>query len=93
MDCLAEVAENAVPVVIQEAQHYRLADCPTHLDKLFCGEVESETNRAALGLACTPCHTNTFLLSIDGHGILVLLPSSERLVTLWITNRVTNSNC
>lgn len=49
-----------MPLVIQEAQHYRLADWHTHLDKLFCGEVESETNRAALGLACTPCHSNTF---------------------------------
>lgn len=32
----------------------------THLDKLFCGEVELETNSAALGLACTPSHSNTF---------------------------------
>lgn len=97
LDRLAEVAEKAVPVVIQEAQHYRLAGWPTHLDKLFCGEVESETNRAAPGLACTPCHSNTFL-SRDGRGILVLLPSSERLMRPafsegWITNQVTNSNC
>lgn len=73
-------SEKVVPVVIQEAQHYRLADWPPHLDKLFCGEAESETNNAALGLACKLCHSNTFL-SRDGCSILVLLPFSERLVT------------
>lgn len=30
----------AVPVVIEEAQLYRLPDWPTHLDKLFHGDVE-----------------------------------------------------
>lgn len=89
LDCSAE---KVVPVVIQEAQHYRLADWPSHLDKLFCGEAESETNMAALSLASTPCHSNTFL-SRDGCGILVLLPSSERLVPIWITTWVTNLNC
>lgn len=54
------MAERAVPAVIQEAQHYRLADWPKHLDKLFRGDVEAETNSAALGLACIPCHSNTF---------------------------------
>lgn len=92
LNCLAEVAEKAVPMVIQEVRHYRLADWPTHLDKLFCGEMESETNRAALGLACTPCHCNTFL-SRDGCGIFVLLPYWESLITLWFASQETNSNC
>lgn len=48
-----------VPAVIQETQHYRLADWPTHLVKLFCG-LESEKYSAALGLARTPYHSNTF---------------------------------
>lgn len=52
--------KKAVPLVIQEARHYWLADRRAHLDKLFCGEGESETNRAALGLARTPWHRNTF---------------------------------
>lgn len=37
-----------------------LAARPKHLDKMFCGREEWETNRAALGLVCTPRHSNTF---------------------------------